>query len=190
MWALRSQKSSSVSTNAVSETVKRVNAQALALLNRRAEINRRIHCLHRVVQGLRDLATSPVCDAGEAAPGRAMDPSNREPKGRHEAGDNRSPFEHRDAARSQFAVHAKQMLPALSRACRIALMEAGEAASSDEIRSRIDRRGSFTFSDSGIAEAAIVRTLTIMRDNGEIRDVRSGDHALWQRVHPSKEREG
>jgi len=82
------------------------------------------------------------------------------------------------------------MLAALSRACRIALMEAEEAASLDEIRSRIDRRGSFTFSDSGFAEVAIGRTLSIMRDNGEIRDVRTGDQTLWQRAHPSKESEG
>jgi predicted nucleic acid-binding protein len=92
--------------------------------------------------------------------------------------------------RSQCTVQSTQMLAVLSRACRIALMEAVEAASLDEIRSRIDRRGSFTFSDSGIAEAAIVQTLSIMRDNGEIRDVRNGDHALWQRVHPAKESEG
>jgi hypothetical protein len=178
--------------NAVSETVKRVNAQALALLNRRAEINRRIHFLHRVVQGLRDLATSKVCDAGEAVPGPAMEPSNREElKGTQGPGDNSSPLEHRVvAARSHWAVQSKQMLAVLRRACRIALMEAGEAASLDEIRSRIERRGSFTFSDSGFAKAAIVQTLSIMRDNGEIRDVRNGDQALWQKVHPAKESEG
>src|SRR5271169_4744078 len=153
MRALRSQKSSPFGSNAVSETVRRVNAQALALLTRRAEINRRIQSLHRVVQGLRDLATSTLRDARDTAPERAMDPLHTEQTRRtHGPGDNSSPLEQGIVGRqSQLPVQSGLTAPGLSRACRIALMEAEGAASLDEIRSRIARRGSFTFSHSGVA---------------------------------------
>ena len=180
--ALQFQKSSVVSASAVSETVRRVNAQAAALLTRRAEINRRIYCLHRVVQGLRNLATNTVCAALDTVP--------RESVGTSEHVDTRSPVEQRLVQmRADLPVQSTRMLAGLSRACRIALMEAEEAASLDEIRSRIDRRGSFVFSDSGFAAAAIAETLNIMRDNGEIRGVKSGDQSLWQRTYPANESE-
>jgi hypothetical protein len=60
-----------------------------------------------------------------------MDPSNSEqPNGTQGLGDNSSPLEHRVVAtRSPLALQLRQMLAVLSRACRIALMEAEGAAS-------------------------------------------------------------
>src|ERR1035437_7663803 len=58
MSAIRFQTSSAVSERAVSETANRVHAQAVDLLTRRAEINRRIRCRQQVMQALRDLATN------------------------------------------------------------------------------------------------------------------------------------
>jgi hypothetical protein len=192
MRALRSQKSSPVSSSAVSETVRRVNAQALALLSRRAEINRRIHCLHRVVQGLRDLATSKGCDARDAVSTHAANPVQS--RGTASPGDCSSPLDPNVGRMgAEVALQPRLMIAGLGRACRIALMEADGAASVDEIRSRIVRRGSFVFSDSGFANMAIARTLNIMKDNGEIHVVKSGNQyhnknqTLWQRAQPSKE---
>jgi hypothetical protein len=182
MRALQFKKSSVVSASAVSETVRRVNAQAVALLTRRAEINRRIDCLHRVVQGLRDLAANTVRDDRDAAP--------RESAASPEHVGTRSPLDQELVQmRAPLPVQSRHTQAGLSRACRIALMEAEEAASLDEIRSRIDRRGSFVFSDFGSAEAAIAETLNSMRDNGEIRGVKSGDQSLWQRTYPANESE-
>jgi hypothetical protein len=66
-------------------------------------------------------------------------------------------------------------------------MEAGGAASVDEIRSRIVRRGSFSFSDSAFADTAMIRTLHAMSDAGEIRRLEDGPQSLWQRISPAGE---
>jgi len=79
------------------------------------------------------------------------------------------------------------MLAGLSRACRIALMEAGGAASLAEIRARIVRRGSFSFADSALANTAMLRTLHAMSDAGEIRRLEEGPPSRWQRISPTGE---
>jgi hypothetical protein len=183
MLAIRFQTPPAVSESAVSETAKRVNAKALDLLTRRAEINQRIRCLQQVIQGLRDLATSATfngCDA--AAPARTrkrkrtMPGNNSTPRGRT-VGPMRPPLPGR----------SKHLPAGLMRACRIALMETGGTASPDEIRTRIVRRGSFSFADSGFANAAIIRTLNAMGDGGEVRRLGAGVQSLWQRIAPSRE---
>lgn len=141
----------------VSETVKRVNAKALDLLNRQTEINRRIRYLRQVMRGLQDLKgrpalnrpTTSVQSVGPVAP-----------------------------------VRRNHRADGLTRACRIALMEVAGAASLEEIRSRIIRRGSFSFADFGFANAAMIRTLNTMTDNGEIRCLENGPECRWQRVTP------
>ncbi|HTR65840.1 MAG TPA: hypothetical protein VMH85_08710 [Terriglobales bacterium] len=47
----------------------------------------------------------------------------------------------------------------LARAVRIALLEAGGAASAEEIYARIVRRGSFFFGDTGVAVEEVARVL-------------------------------
>jgi hypothetical protein len=198
MRVIRRQKWSSVTESAVSETVRRVNAKALALLNRRAEINRRIRSLHRVVEGLRDLGTKPACLPCSAEPAVPR-PATRRPDSEHRQ--LRQPISSESAildarswrdddvgrVRSRLSGPSKDLLAGLSRACRIALVEAESAASLDEIRSRIDRRGSFAFSDSEFADTEITRTLHIMSDTGEIRCLRIGTQVLWQRISPAAE---
>lgn len=189
MPSVRSKLSSSSTESSVAETVRRVNAQALALLTRRAEINRRIRSLHRVVHGLRDLATnaaSDTCTAAFTAPERATPAPDAEPTQREREGhDHNSSPEHTiGRIQSPLPAQSKHELAALSRACRIALMEAANPASLDEIRSRIDRRGSFAFPDSESANARMAQTLKTMRDSGEVQCV---SQSLWQRIAPAAE---
>jgi hypothetical protein len=200
MPAIRSQLSLTLTESAVAETVRRVNAQALALLTRRVEINRRIRSLHRVVQGLRDLAASHSYPAELAAPGLTAltlttERTNEESETRNDKSSHKS--RHKPTiGRMRFGLPSRSQheSAALSRACRIALMEAESPASLDEIRSRIDRRGSFAFHNSEFANVAITRTLNVMRDSGEARCVTScetsGLPSFWQRIPPPAEIDG
>jgi hypothetical protein len=181
------------SESAVTETMRKVNAQALALLTRRVEINQRIRSLHRVVHGLRDLATNTTVDPRKAASATleratTLTPHSEQAKSNPEIRRGHSSLEHTvRRMRSRLAGQSKHELAVLSRACRIALMEAGNPASLDEIRSRIDRRGSFAFPDSESARAAMTRTLNIMQDSGEVRCVTSAPQLLWQRISSAAE---
>jgi hypothetical protein len=173
--------SSAMRESALSETVRRVNATALDLLTRRAEINRRIRCLHQVVEGLRDLGLRDL-GSRDLATVTASHATTERFTGEPESRVN-SPREHTAGRRrSALTGGSKRLLTSLSRACRIALMEAGGAASLDEIRSRIVRRGSFSFTDSAFAETAMIRTLHAMGAAGEIRRVEDGPQPLWQRI--------
>jgi hypothetical protein len=201
MPATRFQTSSTMSESAVSETVRRVNATALDLLTRRAEINKRIRCLHQVVQGLRDLGLRDLGlrDLGSRDLGsRDLGLRNLATVTTSHATTARftgerelrvkSPGEPTAGGRrSAIASGSRRLRAGLTRACRIALMEAGGAASLDEIRSRIVRRGSFSFYDSSLAEAAMIRTLHSMTADGEIRRVEDGPQSLWQRICPTGE---
>jgi hypothetical protein len=181
MPAIRFQAPSAVSESAVSETAKRVHAKALDLLTRRAEINRRIRCLQKLMQRLQEFATnSTFAGSDVAAPERKTErtrPRNNNTQHGHTVGQ----------MRSSLPRPSKQLQAGLMRACRIALMEAGGAASPDEIRTRIVRRGSFSFADSGSADAAIIRTLNTLTDGGEIQRLEDGPQSLWQRVAPEQE---
>jgi hypothetical protein len=200
MPAVRSQLSLTLTESAVAETVRRVNAQALALLTRRVEINRRIRSLHRVVHGLRDLAASHPYTAELAAPELTAltlttERTNQESETRNSNSSHKSTHKS-TIGRMRFGLPSRSQheVAALSRACRIALMEAESPASLDEIRSRIDRRGSFAFHNSEFANAAIMRTLNVMRDSGEARCVTScetsGLPSFWQRIPPPAEVDG
>ncbi|HEY6339084.1 MAG TPA: hypothetical protein VIW68_11385 [Candidatus Sulfotelmatobacter sp.] len=185
------QKSLTMTEGAVSETLLRVHAKALALLKRRREINRRIRCLHHVVQGLQELATNTAANAGwvstAAAEHNAGIPNAVEPSGEREFHNGTPTREHSARrSRSQLRGRLSHQLAGLSRACRIALMEVG-SASTDEILSRIDRRGSFTFSESECPHIQITRSLGVMYESGEIQCFRSGLQVLWQRISPADE---
>jgi hypothetical protein len=181
MPAIRLQTSPTMRQSAVSETVRRVNATALDLLTRRAEINRRIRCLHQVVQGLKDLGSRDLATITASHANTERPTAEAQTRGN-------SLREHTgDESLSPLAGGSKLMLAGLSRACRIALMEAGGAASLDEIRARIVRRGSFSFTDSAFAKTAMLRTLHAMTDNGEIRRLEEGPQSRWQRISPTGE---
>jgi hypothetical protein len=166
------------SESAIGETVKQVTAQARDLLSRRSEINRRIRHLHQVMKGLRDLATEATCNGSEETPPAGA-------RSRKWLDENRTS---RARAFSDSRTHArsrsKNQIEELTRACRIALMEGEGTASTDEIRWRIIRRGSFSFADSELAHAqvAILRTLQAMSNCGEVRQVENNSESLWQRT--------
>lgn len=70
----------------------------------------------------------------------------------------------------------------LRRACRIALMESDEAASTEEICSRIVRRGSFPFKNLEHARTAIARTLDNMAREGETSSLNHETQLRWKRI--------
>jgi hypothetical protein len=70
----------------------------------------------------------------------------------------------------------------LRRACRIAVMETDEAASTEDVRSRILRRGSFPFKNLGYAAVAIAQTLDKMAEEGEVFSLDNGPHRRWKRI--------
>jgi hypothetical protein len=166
MAAIRPESSSASTDSAVSETLRLVTAENLSLLQRRSDINRRIRGLHRLMHRLCDLSHKPAL---------------KESAGFRNAPDNvawQAPL---------LAGRSKNSIARLRRACRIALMEAGGVASLDEIRSRIARRGSFSFADYGLSESAIVQTLDLMAAGTEVRCLENGSELIWQRVAPTGE---
>jgi hypothetical protein len=70
----------------------------------------------------------------------------------------------------------------LRRACRIAVMETDVAASAEDIRSRILRRGSFPFNNLQYAAVAIARTLDMMAEEGEVFSLDNGPYRRWKRT--------
>ncbi|MGA8429530.1 MAG: hypothetical protein WB729_06890 [Candidatus Sulfotelmatobacter sp.] len=176
MSAIELQISPAVIESAVSETVKRMNASAHDLMLRRAEINRRIHRIQRVMEGLRALAVSQTWIGSDARPA--------EPK--HEV-NGFGPHDSIRARANEAALDltlldgAKHREPGLSRACRIALLESS-TATLEEIRERIVRRGSFSFADSASADAGLIRTLNFMVEIGEVRCVAIANQKRWQRI--------
>ena len=64
----------------------------------------------------------------------------------------------------------------------IALMEAEEAASVEEICSRIARRGSYLFEDPHYATETVISTLDCMVEEGEAVGIADGYRRCWKRV--------
>jgi hypothetical protein len=159
MPANRAQIPSAVSAIAVSETVKQVSAKAFDLSTRRKEIVRRIGFLNNVMKRLRDVATHTTNIDCAIVPTAFGDVTDPSTDPKSE----------------------------LTRACRIALVEAGGRASIDEIRRRIVRRESFWFADPGSAKAAIHEILKAMTVSGEVRRLDNGSKSLWLRNAPEWE---
>lgn len=68
----------------------------------------------------------------------------------------------------------------LQRACRIALLEAGTAISVEEMQSRIERRGSFSFASHMQRTRSLLRVLRLMTRSGEVRSVITGHCWRWE----------
>jgi hypothetical protein len=153
--------------NAVRETMQRVSTNAFLLLTRQSEINRRIRDLHRVIRHLRRWAVNSKFSSGE------MLAAHRAPENDFDVA------EHDSLRKSPSLVQSRR---SLSRACRIALLEAGGPASLDEIRVRILRRRSFSFPDATMTNMAILRALTRMTSAGEILCSERNSHKLWRRI--------
>jgi hypothetical protein len=157
--------SSAAIDTSVSETIKRINASAIDLVAKRSEIDLRIRLVQQVMRGLRYLEARQAFDGSYA---QSLD-----------SGRTKEPPARRNSRRRTDDGGA---LPVLTRACRIALMEAESAASLEEVHTRIIRRGSFLFSDSESSAKAILSALNAMTDRGELRRLDNRDQALWQRI--------
>jgi hypothetical protein len=85
--------------------------------------------------------------------------------------------------------HKRRENPALSRACRIALLEHSEFMSENEIYSRIVRRGSFTFPNPRLAAVSLGYELNLLCEHRQARFIEIGNERRWQRVIPTEESE-
>jgi|GEM_PF-2085494 len=162
---------------ALSNTLVQVNEEMFHLLGKQGEINQRIRSLHKLIRGLRLLAGSDGLQRSETersavAPSKARS----DPKFKRQV--NSVGHRSRSSPRND----------ALSRACRIALLEAGGIASLEEIQLRIARRGSFSFNNSSFASDSLIRTLSAMACAGEICCQDHGSQWKWRRVAPENSR--
>lgn len=151
---------------AVRETMKRVNTNALALLERQSQINRRIRDLHRVIRRLRHLAAKPEFEYLSKLEAQKALSNESAGTGSQDWTKLLSPLQSRRS---------------LSRSCRIALLECSGFASLEQVRSRILQRSSFSFDNPALMNMAILRTLTRMTKDGEIQCLEHGTHKLWRR---------
>jgi hypothetical protein len=168
---------------AVSETVKQVSAEALELLTRRKQLNQRILRIRRTMRGLGNLATKAI--VGNSAPTTQARAAERDQLRNHTIPSRRTGGQ----MDSSLPGWSRSLKVALTRACRIALLEAGGTASTDDIRRLIVRRGSFTFplATYEAADAAIIRTLKAMTHSGEVRGLAHVSESLWQRTAQDRE---
>jgi len=186
-----SERPSGVTEGAVFETVRRVNAEALSLLTRRSEINRRIRHIHRLMHGLRNLAGNTLLSGNSGSltvqETRVIHPCTKQLANQPACRASTTRRGELSQSRRLSTDGPNHLFGRLRRACRIALMEAGGAASLDEIRSRIVRRGSFSFPDSAPSDSVITQTLDSMAVSAEVRRLQSGARLVWQRIMPAEE---
>jgi hypothetical protein len=190
----QSDTSSVVSRDAVHRTLRRIGAEALSLLARRSEINRRIQDLHQLLDRLGESSTDSSTktvrsmsawvgarwrSGGQTSGGQTINSALCD-KG-PQPGCTMLPRPPRPSSL------AKHELARLRRACRIALLEAGGGASLDEIRILIVRRGSFAFMESGPSDSVILQTLIRMRARGEVRCLENDPQKVWERITPPEE---
>ena len=87
-----------------------------------------------------------------------------------------------DACRQPLRSRPCHQNRALSRACRIALLENSAFMSEKEIYARIVRRGSFTFTNAHLAPAAVVQELNMLAERGQARGIEISKERRWQRA--------
>ena len=153
----------------VSALVAQMQVELRSLVTRNDELRRRIHSIRRVVRGLEGMVSGSVfdyrCTTSQA-----------------------SLADHLIAGRSRLhrasgsGRRSNQADVSLLRACRIALMETETATSLEEIYARIVRRGSFSFVSLRRASPALVRVLSAMAEEGEVRLLKNGPRWRWERI--------
>ena len=159
------------SQGSVSEVMKLVHEELDGLLTQQEMINRRIRNLHHVVNGLRQFGQQPVL--GNSADQQFATGELKQQRGRS------LPALSLDRSSLEFV--------SLKRACRIALMEATNPASLEEIYLRIVRRGAFALAGLESAHAGIARALNVMTGDGEVCCLKRGGCTHWQRINPKNE---
>jgi hypothetical protein len=132
------------------------------------QLRRSFHLLLHELQeegrhATKDLSTEPPMSAGRQPVKRLVNENDRMTKTRH---------------RGKASISGER----LRRACRIAVMETDQAASAEDIRSRILRRGSFPFKNLEYAAVAIVQTMDMMAEEGEVFSLDDGPHRHWRRT--------
>jgi hypothetical protein len=142
-------------------------------------IRGRIRSLHRVLHGLQEGVGQLITGDLHAEVRRsALRQSPTEPGASESVAVGGSDLRTGQEAHGQ----ASRSHCRLRRACRIALMEVDEAASAEEIYSRIVRRGAFSFNNLEYAIVAIVRTLNVMAKDGETCSAEHGPCSRWKRT--------
>jgi hypothetical protein len=156
-----------VVSGSLSLVVSEMQAELRDLFTRDKELRRRIQNVSRVLRRLRADGTQDVANSTTVphAPGVGRTRDER-PRSR--------PRLNKTTAR-------------LQRACRIALLEAGTAISVEEMQSRIERRGSFSFATHKKKTRSLLRVLRLMTRGGEVRCVTSGQCWRWERSSNSHE---
>jgi hypothetical protein len=160
-------------TIAASVLVTQMQKELDSLVARQRELTRRIRSVHRVVRGLREIATA-----------RAANPLHARPQPSTDDGTIASPCL---SQTSGIGAAPVAVSIDLQRACRIALMEAETAVSLEEICERIVRRGSFSFGDTDHARLLLSRALNTMTKAGETRLLENGPSPHWERSSQATE---
>jgi hypothetical protein len=154
----------------VIEVLKTASFELRELHARYAQVTERIRTLRNAVDALRELRPRSSSEIYEATAGKCSPESNSSNSG----------------PKKWDSVSLRTGDPFLRRACRIALLEAFDAMSVDEIHSRIVRRGSFCFASPSLAKHAIVAELNAMEQCGEVRHITSTWEMKWQRCAPGE----
>jgi hypothetical protein len=149
----------------VTAVLQLVSVELLQLLVRREELAKRIRSLYTAVKSLEEFAAHPPSNVAAVARKTMKEKPN--PPEMSIA----NPPESMDGASLR-----------LRRACRIALLEADEPLSEQEIYERILRRGSFSFASADLACPAVLQELTAMAETGEIHCFRSGSNKRWRQI--------
>ncbi len=157
-----------------SAIVTQMQTELHGLIARQQELTRRIRSVHRVVRGLREMAST-----------RAFNPLPTKQLPLPADSPIASQSEQNPPADLRPALDPASIV--LQRACRIALMEAGTAVSFEDIHERIVRRGSFSFVDINHARLTLNHVLEVMTHAGEIRILESSPNRLWERIPQAKE---
>jgi hypothetical protein len=172
-------------SDSVCALVAQMQTELHSLMTRREELVARIRNLHQVMRGLRVIASRPAFDYLRVEPLASSPVLQTAPAP--------APDDHTIASlsvrRLQSSGQCKSSRVSLSlqRACRIALMEAGTAASAEEIYARIVRRGSFSLANMECATRALVQVLNDMAEEGEVRLLKCGACPRWERLPGAKE---
>lgn len=142
----------------VSQVVQLFDLEVRELLLRRQDVTERLRSLHAAVSALQKFAGHSPANTieGQNRPGPMLESA--------------------DSSDSTNIDRTK-----LRRACRIALLEADEPLSEQDIYTRIVRRESFSFVNTDLARPAILRELIAM-SGAEVQYLVRGNTWWWQLI--------
>ena len=167
--------SGSAPQRSVLEVLKTASAELLELRAHYETVSHRIRTLRTAVDALRKLESRSLAAESEASESLLSSQPAFVVREGHDL----------DTTQAKAGFHGANVgvgrNPDLRRACRIALLEASDAASEQDICRRIVRRGSYRFVNIGTAASSIVEELDALVDLGEVHRFDSPEGRLWQR---------